>query len=148
MVLSEMTLRNIIEDNLLIQEVNDNVYIVWIKDSMKSSSEVKPLIMCKEAGKIKIYTPSLTLKEEEFKRESSERLLVNKEDAVIAILGRKNGELFLSEIFEMNYCQQGMPPEVENDFRSLAFRTYFPDHSLELPGYKVMRKVKEGQGDK
>ena len=39
MVLSEMTLRNIIEDNLLIQEVNDNVYIVWIKDSMKSSSD-------------------------------------------------------------------------------------------------------------
>lgn len=160
MLCYEQTLKDLIEHTIDTQMVNDNVYIFWIESTTQQSTEVAPLIVYKSDFKLGTITPSLTLRKEEFESERGKRLLVNTEKNVIAILGREdNGELFLDEIFEMEHALEGMPPEVENDFRALVFGKAFPNYTVKFPGYivtekgqegfsaKVMKKVPKGSGD-
>ena len=149
MLCHEQTLKDLIGNIIDTQMVNDNVYIFWIESTTRQSTEVAPLIVYKSGFELGTITPSLTLRKEEFESERGERLLVNTEKNVIAILGREdNGKLFLDKIFEMEHGLEGMRPEVGNDFRALVFEKAFPNYTVKFPGYIVMKKVQEGSSAK
>lgn len=116
-----------------IDDINGDAMIFWTK---YSKGYLKAFIWDQDG----IKPTSLSISAEEYEEEREKRLLINKEEATIAILGKKpSGNFFLSQIFEMN---DGVLEAVENDFRAImVFREKFPDYELQTSGYIVNKNA-------